>query len=608
MLELRGADAGCIRHCGIALLGAALLGAAPLAADPRGRSSAGLEATVAVLDAAGAPATIVAPGDKFAVRIRFADPATREPVTGLYPVASLRRTGPGKPACAEAARALRATGRLSRDDIPLTGTLLLSLGADGRLALIEPDISLATSNIAAILPLPELPAALLAHSNGTVIAALANRGEIIEIALPSGKQRTLATGLDRPRGLLDAPGGRTWVLETADFRLLDASGTTVRLLPTDTYIIAVPAGDERAFVVHADGSGALIGRFDGGVLARFPAGRLHPPLAATAGLMISAAAGTRPAVNLIYADAPAAARAIDVGGPPTGIAISSSGRHALVWSNAARSLDFLDLTAGRRVHAFAALDEVDEAMLIGDAAFIAYRTRAVISVVNLLQLAEGDAAARDVRLAEPDAALVPLARHGPLMASLAPASAVLVARPGSRTVFTVMSGGGLATAPMSTLTIRSERPLQLTIARRLLREVEPGTYEALASVPTGGAWELVATTGVQGTTVCAPLPIVGAGEPAPLPPRLVVRSPSPKAGMGAVLNLAIENARYDAGVLPPHLDVIIAAIDGGWVKNARAVASTEGTYRLDVTFPWGGRFPIAPRLGGIAPSVVEVVP
>lgn len=567
----------------------------------------GLDVKLTLSDEQGRPTERVKPGEQFALRIHLKDAATGAPVAGLLPQAWLRRPGPGRGACTEAGRALRATGRLARTDVALTGTAFLVLGSDRRLAIMEPDVSLATSNIAALVPLDEVPGSVIGHRDGMAFVSLPQRGEVLRIDVPTGKVHRHASGLARPGAMLDAAAGRLWVATQAgEALLLDRNGKQVsRLQGAGGPVTISAAGPLHVVVMDAGGAAQIANRDTGALETALPAATLAGPFAAGGGVLVSKAETA--GISIRYVDAPQIPQNVTLSAAPEGIAVSTDGRYAAVWSNTERRIDLIDVALARRLRTFAADDEVDEAMFAGEAAFFSYRSRAVISVINLLLLKDGDAAVRDIRLTERSRSEEASARQGALLASLAPASAVLVARPAGQTLFTVMAGGGLANSPMSALALKTASPTALVALRRSLAEIEAGVYEASTKLPSGGAWELVMTTGILGTTSCIAIDAEGAAPVVPELPRLIVDMPSaPRPRQTTRLRIKIANLE-PAKPIGDSVDLLIAAFDGGWSQQYRARRSGSD-FVVDAIFPWAGIYSIAALRGAAAPTTVTVPP
>lgn len=538
---------------------------------PAAFGSAGLAVAASLADLDGtdlAEAPVEAP---FRIRLDFRDAAgAAARVTG--PVAWLRPLGPNASTCQDSARAARVTGRLSGDDVPLAGLSLVTLDAADRVAIVDPHRPAAARIVAGIVPMGGRPGGFVVHpGRGELVYGRPDRGDVVTVPLPFGRPAVLAAGLAGPHGLLAAPDGRLWAAEDAHVRLLDRGGATLLRLPLAGPVVLHEAGPGRLLAAGRNGSGLMLDRGTGQVVARFAPGRLAPVAAATPDAALTV---RQERLVRVYADSPDRDDDLDAPGAPVAIRADEAGRWAVVLSrheSGALELSVLDLTLGRRVHGFSAPEPFDEAVILGAAIFLTWPSRPVVTVVDLAALRDGDAAVRDVRLNGP-AGPDPGPRRGPMMAPLTPLSAVAVIRPGGRILHTVLAGGGLSSAPAQAIALKGDAPVALAAYPRSLVSRGEGRFEATARLPRGGRWELVTTTGIGGTTACLPIPVRAVEEPPPAP-RLEAEVDARAAGS---VTLAIRLRDGPAARPGAALRVRLTALDGSDVRDVAADPRGDG--------------------------------
>ncbi|MET7241765.1 hypothetical protein ABZT49_00190 [Methylobacterium sp. EM32] len=539
--------------------------------------TAGLAVSATLLDLDGRDIDVVPVDAPFRIRIAFTDPAGGEAALAAPPTAWLSPRGPGTGSCRDATRSRWSTDRPPADAVALEGLSVATVDAEGRIAIVDPHRPAAARIVAGIVPLGERPGGLLIHrGRGDMLVSRPAQGDVVAVPLPWGRPATLAQGLRRPGAILAAPRGGAWIAEAGRAVLLDRAG---RVAATADFAGAegsgpvrlLEAGPARIAALGGDGSAALLDRGTGETLLRLPPGSVGPVAAATADALLTERGGR---LVRLYADAPDRPEDLGLPGPVIGLAVDGSGRWAVA---AARSpaggveLGVIDLPFGRRVHGFAAPEAFDEVLVTASAAFLTWPTRPVVTVIDLAALATGDAATRDVRLDEtrrPGAG----PRFGPMMVPLEPLSAVAVVRPGGAMLHTVLAGGGLTSSPKQALELKGAPPAALAAFPRSFVRHGPGTFESTARLPSGGAWDLVATTGIGGTGACLPLPVAAAPEPPP-PPALSaeILAHDPDA---TVLAIRLHNWPVAA---PTRLR--LAALDGGGVVIVAAAPAGDGSLR-----------------------------
>lgn len=593
-----------MRSLTLALGLAALLagGAGPTVAQerPLAFGTSGLSVSLELADLDGRPLAQAPIDTPFRMHIGFSGPAERN----LAPTAWLRRAGEGAATCQDSARAVRVTGRLGAEDVPLAGLAVVTIDRANRVAIVDPARPASSRIVAGIVDLGESPGDSVVHAErGELLVSRANQSDVLALPLPWGKPRTLASGLARPTTLLPAQAGRLWLATRDRVLLLDRSGANLHAENVPDGARLLDAGPARVLIAGPNGEGRLLDRATGATRATFPAGSIGAVAAATRDAILTTHADR---LVRLFGDSPDRPEILDVPGPITAIRTDAAGRWAIAASRDAddgHQLHLVDLVTGRRAFGFAAPEPFDEAVLTESAVFLTWPSRPLVTVIDLAALGRGgDAAIRDVRLnaaAEPGGAT----RSGAMMVSLAPLSAVAVMRPGGRTLHMVLAGGGLTSAPVQAIELKGDAPVAIAAYPRSLVAMGDGRFEATARLPRGGRWELVATTGIGGTTACLPVATTPVPEPPPEP--ALIATILAREADGASLSVSL---RDWPGPLPRHgLRLRLAALDGSDVVEVDA-AWAEIDYRT-------ARLPLRPIAYAIslrdgparpAPAVVDL--
>jgi hypothetical protein len=156
---------------------------------------------------------------------------------------------------------------------------------------------------------------------------------------------------------------------------------------------------------------------------------------------------------------------------------------------------------------------------------------------------------------------------------------------------------------MSTITLKTAPPDALLVAARSLGEISSGVFVANARIERPGEWELVATTGVAGTTACVPLRVDGVESAASQPVLVAEFDAAPRAGEAVRVRVTIRD--WAAKAIP--LEAAAMALDGGWRQSFMLIPTPEGVYEATITFPRPGLYPmIVSGQPGVKPALIEV--
>ncbi|MFC5395153.1 hypothetical protein [Bosea vestrisii] len=563
-------------------------------------------ADLALLDRDGKAVSRPAANTPLRLRLTLADGATGAAPRGLHLAAFLRPAAAGKADCAETARIYRATRRTARGDVDLNGLLIASLGRDGRIALADPRLDLATSNLTRIVSFPEAPAAIAAEpATMAMLASLPAAGEVVRILLPSGERQVLTSGLGRPGALAVARDGSIVVHEEARQRLavLAPSGeprTHIALdgparleVATDGHILAL--GESGAALVLDSDDARETGR------ATLPAGpKAFSPLAHA----LLTAAPDRAALTRIFLDAPEQPAEIAIAAPAASLHASAGGRFIFALGEGGRALSIVDMQSEMLVQAAGFDEPVIAIAFAGEAAFLQFAGRSAVGVVTIDSIRAGKGlAVRRVDLGRAPEGVVQ--SEDALIASLAPIPGVLAAGPDPRGLYLIFAEAGHANAPQTALRLRSDVPRRVAALDRSFRETAPGRYETAALLPHGGAWMLVVNAGAGSFTRCFAFEAEG---PAPAgaqaePPRLVLDRERSRIRARTPSELVFRLAGSEA---PPRR-LIAASLTSHWRGTGTVRQREDGLFAAELSFPAPGQYPVILDGGsGAEPMIVEV--
>ncbi|MCE2998549.1 MAG: hypothetical protein LW892_01785, partial [Betaproteobacteria bacterium] len=570
-------------------------------------SSAGLAVEYAIHDDHGQALTELAPRLPLRLTLQYRDPATELPAAGLRPVVWLRKSRPGIPVCTEAVRAFRATARLSRDDVPLVGTVLAALDARGQITLAEPEVGLNAANLLAVIPTGDGGAIMLPRpQRGDILVFRPGLRDVVRIRPPQSAPLPLAHEVGHADRMVLAERGRFWLIDQAAGRasLFDDDGRRLAEHAWPSPIRVHEAG-------HSAGDLQLLVQVvSGGVLSwlnrqtgerRDTAADVPALMATTRDYLIHA--GTDREIILRPRDTPESILAWQVRFTVAGLRLDPSQRLALIWSQSG-DLAILDLAREGRIRAvFRGEGPVGAVHFGEEAVYVGWADRPIVSVISLALLGSGDAAIRAVRLAasaeQTDAApggvvgLVPVDRM----------PAVLARTEGSSRMETVMAGGGLAQSAGAILTLRVAPPKDVQMLPRAPRETEPGRFEAHFMLPRGGSWELITATGLSGTTRCFTLTAGREEEQLEAAAIMIAAADQPRPGQSVQLVVTLPTETR------PIARVTVAGLEGQTGAVSVALRREDGRYDITARFDRPGVYALAmPGRTDIEPAMIEVAP
>ncbi|NOG72279.1 hypothetical protein [Roseicella sp. DB1501] len=507
-------------------------------------------------------------------------------------------------ACADRVRLLARQGIGQRADIDLNTYRLVTLNADGSLAVINPFVPLNNAKLETILELGGTPRGwLLIPERLEAWVVLSAPARLVQVDLQARR-------IGRAIALPEAPGeamlawhgptGQLWLaLAGRDGLGLvapDRAEAALRLLPgpAPTALLAAEALDGPV-TGHADGVVALHlpeasrrWRVPGGGAVRLlrhslPAGRI----------VAAMAAGSLAWIDPAAPDGAPPERLLPLGHPVTALALADGGRRALALGGGRASL--VDLATGQVEARMETLPQAHELLLTDRFAYAVSLPEGRGTLWPLAELRQGRVSPVEVTLGRAEAGLDigPAARAAPVPAG----NGILVAVPADGMVY--QYGEGMM-APIGSYSNYRRAALGLHVLDLSPREVAPGRYRSPVRHGQGGPHELVLAGASPRFAACGPLQLPATAAAAALPRTL----------LGAALQVALAGIerRGEAGTairvrvseladgasrpVGDLADLELLLFDPRTAWEARAGLRPEGEaghYAASLTLPAGAR-------------------
>lgn len=548
-------------------------------------------------------------GEPARIDVSVRDPASGSALGGLTPALWL------VPDDGEqgAGRCERLVQRLATSVVPPEGTVdangfdLIEATDDGKLALVDPLLNLATANIKAVANVGAVPRSWALAADGMTLAVAAPGAAAVQLVDLNRFDTARAVALPAaPHAVAAMNDG---------FRVGTSDGAIVTIgrdgragLPErlGSGPVALSGDGETLVALAASGEGAFLRR--GGGVTRFSVGAgvaevAYVPLA-DAAFMLADNGGT---LVRVPQDGPDAPQRLSLGRPARAIAASPDGRWLALTSSAGDAVTIVDVARGRERWTVAANDPVIAAGF-SDAFLYLVHTRQGGATRVVFDPAGGPPgtvtiAAGATRDTPQRAGMLPLLAR-------IPGGGMLVASGRDRAAYMINDDN--AQAAMSSLPLRAGAPAGILLRYRgLTPGPAPGSYRTQVVVPSGGPHLAVVRTEQPKVAHCMPIAVAGARNGAA--PRSAALPAAVERHLTTEGRLApgAQQLRFDISGSPAARLAGVTLIGDGWQVSPPEIASVGTGYAAPVDLAAGRSFTLFVRYRdgrgeGILTAPVEV--
>lgn len=398
--------------------------------------------------------------------------------------------------CAETARALRATGALARGDIALDGQFLALLSKEGHISVVDPQISLATSNILRIIDLKEAPSDLVVNARGALHAILPKRDILARIDVASGVVAPV-DGVSAPRAIAPTPDGVGVV--TRDSAALLLRNDKVQRIALSFEAHDVRATQDNALLFEGAQTIALVNA-RGRVVATAPfetASKIAYSPLANAVLELDR---TAPVAMLRYFDG-APAQKIALANRADMLTLTPDGRYAIAALRREGKASIIDLALGQMVQAIAFGVALEDLSFTEHSIAMILEGRRTAALIARDSIRKGqEPMVRRIPLGPQDGASGEADRG--LVAHAPDSETLLIVSPSRDAVLFLADAGVHDSASLHSVNLKGDAPVRLLAVPRGLRETAPGEYEALVTFARGGPHRLLIFDDAKSPLLC----------------------------------------------------------------------------------------------------------
>ncbi|WBU51910.1 hypothetical protein [Paracoccus sp. SCSIO 75233] len=577
----------------------------------------GAQVEIMLSDVSGARLERPVAGEPFRILVRLSDPGSGQPVADEHLSGWIRPVEASNDRCRDAARSYFVNqGALPRGSTDLARSLYAVRHDDGNVSIIDWEHSIASANILAMVPVPDLAGPLTALPDDFAFAAPSVRGERVQIDATLGAKAEILPPIAAAGEMLVTSNG--WMARGD--RLIAPDDGVVKQLPGEVRGIQPAFPDEdyggyEGVVALLENGAAFIAREgeDMTALVQGPANATSAAHSAEADAVLFVDGGTTFAVS--YGGRPATQAQLPA--PASRISVSLDGVYALAWSPDSSAVSIIEIATASVIQAVelnrAPLNQpVREVGFAEDAAFLLLERLDFVMVVDLDQVRRGEpAGVRAVRIGPPVEDIPDDA--GPFLIETVrghSSGSVLALHPDLSTAFPVKrDSGGNATAPMNGFRIRGGRPLTVAELSGGLRETEPGDYAAATVLAYGGPYELVVSAGPGRFTACTRFDVQGEYV---VGLQLALQAATETQGTDrTALTLSLRDEDGVNQIWPGDMPVVLQSLESGWRDRVVARSVSEGLYRASLGAIPDGLVSIAfdaslPARISINPVIIEV--
>ena len=526
-------------------------------------------------------------GEPAAVSVRVQDPASGFALSGLTPALWLLPLTPGEAqtSCEQRVNRLAGAAAPARGGVDVNGFDLIQATADGKLALVDPLLNLASANLKGVLDLGEVPAAWALEPDGRVLAvAITGDRPLRRIDLASFTQLEPTPLPAAPVALLGA-GDTLWA-GLADGSVRGGGGAVHALGRGAVRLAATPLG---VLAVAASGQGAYLRGHE-----RVAEVDLGTPILALgySPLADSGYALDATGRNLLVVpqDSPQAVRRIALPRAMRTLAVAPDGRWLALVAEDGLAVSIVDTVRDRVRWTVEVRDPVIAAGFSDAFLYLMHAHQGGASRVvfdpqggppGVVTIAAGSRAAGEQR-----------AGALPMLARI-PAAGMLLASSRDRSAFMVNDDN--AQAAMSSLPLRAGTPAGILLRYRGL-EADPserGLYRAGVVLPRGGEYLAVVRTESPALAHCARLTVAPAAGETPLvaeaaeaPPverQLLARIAQAEGAQAGAAQPGGERVLDFTITGSPQATLLAASLVGdGWQRTPRDLQRSAGGYRMHI--------------------------
>ncbi len=545
-------------------------------------------------------------GEMLRIGFGIFDKKSRKPVSGRHPAAWIRPKVPGRKSCENAVRNYLALGPNAGQDISLNGYTFVTFNRDNSVAVIDPRLNLATSNLLFLVRLQASAGAWrMSPNRDAIYISLPAKNRLLVFNPLTGKIETQVSVVADPVAMAVFEGtASVWVGSGSSGELQAVDGGNhkvfrkIKVGQGKVYLAQDKARSRLFAYASGDGQLIVVDVKQRRVIRRL---QIEPHMI---GMDYSAAVDklylAHPDKGYVLSLHPVSysrSEKLMISGVSRGIRISPGGHWLMAFDGTQGQISLVETATGNITHVLRFKHPFDQIVFSSRYAYIRHTDVAKISLIHLASLAPGAELGVievpiGVTLPKAVGKLPPL----PAIAPLPEGGGAVIVNPADHTLYLYMENG--MQAPMNAFKTWTAPPLSVMIHDRSLREVRPGLYETFTMISQPGSYEVVFFLPDPPLTRCFSLEVKGDSLPPATrknissQPSVTVLSRPFIAGQVAKLEFTIATRHLPPGRIR-DISVLLFRPGSNWQLRAHPKSSGPRQYYFEVTFPSPGNYKMA---------------
>lgn len=554
--------------------------------------------------------SVLKAGRPLKVGFRIEDKDSGYGISDLHPAAWIEKRNPsaGKPnqeICERGIKKFIQGGVANQAYGDLNNFYIISLNADNTIAIFNPLINLATSNLLALISLKGKAASWVFDKEaGNIYVTLPERGEVAVVDINSrAVDRYIKVGKN-PQQISQQPDGRyIWVGNEGSGTVSAIDRVTrsvIKTFETGKGGLNFSFDSKRKWTfISSDDSGeiTIVDSKDFKTVNSLSVGKGKYFISYSAlAESLYAAEQNSGRVTILYPETGKVAKTLKMPPGITTLKATPDGRHILALHRSRNTVAVIDSSDNKIVHVITTLEKPDQIQFSPSFAYIHHAANVHVSILQLSALAKpGAPPVADVPIGVALPEKVPGLPGVSLIDITPDEGGALIANPGDNTVYLYNESGMLA--PSNSFKTYTSPPLGLFIYdHSLIESSTPGSYSTSLQVTDGGIYDVYFLLSTPLVTTCFELNIEG--KPGVQQAKLrqlsfdsLVEEATLQSGVLTKIRFRLKD-KDTSKTLSDVSDLQILAMNkiGSWQARQKVISMGDGVYQVQFIFPKKGSY------------------